>query len=68
VPVLPAVLVLRLAPIGPETRAVLQQWLGPIRFTSHGAELDLEARTPEEVLSACAALGIRVDGSRIRWC
>ena len=67
-PVLPGVLVLRLAPIGPETRAELQQQLGPIRFTSRGAEFDLTATTPEEVLSACAALGIRVDGSRDRWC
>lgn len=67
-PSLAGVLVLRLAPIGPETRAVLQRWIGPVRFSSHGAELDLEARTPEEVLSACAALGIRVDGSRVRWC
>ncbi|MBS1240631.1 MAG: hypothetical protein H6R40_58 [Gemmatimonadetes bacterium] len=64
----PRVLVLRLAPIAPATRGALRQWLGPVRFTEDGAECDLGTLNPEEVLSACAALGVRVCGSRVRQC
>jgi hypothetical protein len=62
------VLVLRLGPLAPATRAALQASLGPVRFTGDGAELELAVRSPEEVLSVCVALGILIRGSWVRQC